>query len=121
MPGGDQVVQFDQHPDTSSIKIYIDSSVAIKAIERGYSHKLGHVPTTQDISMSWLREVFDVEGRHLVKISTHVNIADLFTKPLGRIKINQFCGLMNLQNGSSQDKIPSQTLIVAEQDNPLLK
>eukprot|EP01068_Selenidium_serpulae_P017850 Selendium_serpulae@DN6414_c0_g1_i5.p1 len=78
--------------------LYVDSTVAIKAIERGYSHKLCHVPTTHEMSMSWLTEVFTVEGRTVKKIHTQNNVADLFTKPLGRIKIDQFCNDLNLQN-----------------------
>eukprot|EP01068_Selenidium_serpulae_P004673 Selendium_serpulae@DN3694_c0_g1_i1.p1 len=84
--------------NTIPMTLHMDSTAALSAITKGYSKRLGHTPSTHQVSLSWMQEVFEHENRKLVKIPSKDNVADMLTKPLGRHKLTEFCKFVGLQD-----------------------
>lgn len=79
--------QKDLHISCSSITLLIDNKSAIRLLKNPQQHKRSkHI----DVSYHFIREKFRNGLFDLVYIPTDDQIADIFTKPLGKIKIGKF-------------------------------
>ena len=70
-----------------TVKIYVDNQSAIKLAKHAMVR-----PRTKHIGMRyhWVREQLEAKAIELVYVPTNENIADLFTKNLGRNLMQQF-------------------------------
>jgi len=65
------------------IEIRSDSSAFLQALKKGYSRDLGHLSLMQGVHLGWLHELVYHKLRAApVKVPTHENLADIFTKRL---------------------------------------
>ena len=89
----------------------IDSQAVEQAINKGYSQKLGHLRKHAEVSLRLLHES-GVKPRHTPGTE---NIADAFTKALGRVKLQYLLGrlfglpVVRLDNGSVRVRSRAQT------------
>eukprot|EP00971_Amphidinium_carterae_P340283 6478544-Amphidinium_carterae.1 len=76
-----------------------DNTQAISAIQRGYSKKLRHLPRIHRISIGALNEMLCGSQRvgDLEYHETSSHRADVFTKPLERVKFQRACSLLGLR------------------------
>ena len=59
-----------------------DAEAAIKAVEHGSSPTMRYLPKTQGVHLAWLRGLFEDPKCFLMKVSTILQKADIFTKSL---------------------------------------
>eukprot|EP00971_Amphidinium_carterae_P043374 853666-Amphidinium_carterae.2 len=93
-----------------------DNTQAISAIQRGYSKKLRHLPRVHRISLGALNEMLCGPNRigELEYHETCTHRADIFTKPLERVKFKQACDLLGLQSSDdSREGGEEKTLVSA--------
>eukprot|EP00971_Amphidinium_carterae_P059634 1179298-Amphidinium_carterae.2 len=76
-----------------------DNAQAISAVRRGYSKKLRHLPRIHRISIGALNEMLCGPQRvgDLEYHETSSHRADIFTKPLERIKFQKACEMLGMQ------------------------
>ena len=54
-----------------------------------------------DVKFHYIRELIENGDIEVLRVDTNDNIADIFTKPLGRVKFEHFRGLLGLEFYSS--------------------
>ena len=65
------------------VAVLCDSAAAVSIALSGISARLRYASKTVGLNAGWVSSVLaSVQGMTLYKISTHINLADLFTKPL---------------------------------------
>ncbi|KAJ3474146.1 hypothetical protein NLI96_g12626 [Meripilus lineatus] len=74
-----------------SFTLFMDNNSAISVAKNPTHHsKMKHV----DLRLHWLRDMVESGYISPVRLSTHDMPADLLTKALPRVKVQQFRGLM---------------------------
>ena len=76
--------------NVEKVRHFTDSQSAMLCIGAGSSKSLRYINKTQGIHLGWLREVFSQNEFSLEYVKGTENPADLFTKPLGRVKHEVF-------------------------------
>jgi Reverse transcriptase (RNA-dependent DNA polymerase) len=86
---------FDKFVVPGKVLVYTDSQSSMKFIaNQKFSNRSKHI----DTKYHYVKNLVESREIELKYCSTDVNVADMLTKPLGAIKLNQFrsyCGLMN--------------------------
>ena len=90
----------------AKLLVFEDNEAVLKAMIKGRSTKLRHVPRTHRISLDWLYERFRYDiSLQLFYVPTKAQIADIFTK--GSFSAEQWrrlCSLANIVPNMSTNK-----------------
>jgi hypothetical protein len=87
---------FDHEMDSTII--HCDNESCVKLSENPLFHdKLKHI----EIKYHYIRDMVQRKAVHMKYLSTHEKIADVFTKPLPRMKFEYFCERLGLVENAS--------------------
>ena len=76
-----------QHPQAKASLIFGDNQGALAMVRNGSQHSRSKHIAVREF---FIREKVYANEVNVVYISTHLNISDIFTKPLDRVKLQSF-------------------------------
>jgi hypothetical protein len=96
-----RVIKSFEAENQEPVKIYADNQSSIHLVDKHrYSIKSKHIDTKYHCIQDWKEKgLIDIEY-----VPTEHNVADMLTKPLGRIKLERFRRLAAMENQRSEEK-----------------
>jgi hypothetical protein len=93
------VLQELNFPQTEPATLYLDNQAALKVSkEAEHQGRVKHM----DLKWFWIRDAVEKKELRVEYVPTNQQVADIFTKPLSKIKHFHFCRLLGMTSIKSK-------------------